>query len=54
MALGSVFAATGLLTAAFSTKLWHYFITQGVLPGLANGLMFPMVSLNVVYFGPRS
>ncbi|KIO32686.1 hypothetical protein M407DRAFT_66305 [Tulasnella calospora MUT 4182] len=41
--VGSVVAVIGLLTAAFSTQLWHFFITQGVIPGLSNGLMFPMI-----------
>ncbi|KAG8951096.1 hypothetical protein FRC04_006755 [Tulasnella sp. 424] len=41
--VGSVIAVVGLLTAAFSTELWHFFITQGVIPGLSNGLMFPMI-----------
>ncbi|KAG8974310.1 hypothetical protein FRC05_007616 [Tulasnella sp. 425] len=29
IAVGSVIAVIGLLTAAFSTQLWHFFITQG-------------------------
>ncbi|KAG8922166.1 hypothetical protein FRC01_014383, partial [Tulasnella sp. 417] len=41
--VGSVMAVIGLVTAAFSTQLWHFFITQGVIAGLANGLMFPMI-----------
>ncbi|KAG8951099.1 hypothetical protein FRC04_006758 [Tulasnella sp. 424] len=43
IAVGSVTAVIGLLTAAFSTELWQLFITQGVIPGLSAGLMFPMI-----------
>ncbi|KAG9018286.1 hypothetical protein FRB90_011616 [Tulasnella sp. 427] len=41
--VGSVIAVIGLLTAAFSTELWQFFITQGIIPGLSNGIMFPMI-----------
>ncbi|KAG8951100.1 hypothetical protein FRC04_006759 [Tulasnella sp. 424] len=44
IAVGSVIAVIGLLTAAFSTQLWHFFITQGVFPGLASGIMFPLIA----------
>ncbi|KAG9000239.1 hypothetical protein FRB93_012779 [Tulasnella sp. JGI-2019a] len=40
---GSIISCLGLLCTAFATTLWQHFITQGVLPGLAVGLMFPMV-----------
>ncbi|KAG8741169.1 hypothetical protein FRC10_003214 [Ceratobasidium sp. 414] len=39
--LGSTQGA--LLGAAFSTKLWQFFLTQGVLQGFATGLCFPFV-----------
>ncbi|KAG8992291.1 hypothetical protein FRB94_011223 [Tulasnella sp. JGI-2019a] len=40
---GSIISCLGLLFAAFPTTLWQHFITQGILPGLAVGLMYPMV-----------
>ncbi|KAG8981353.1 hypothetical protein FRB94_011219 [Tulasnella sp. JGI-2019a] len=41
--VGSILACLGLLFSAFATTLWQYLITQGLLLGLAAGLMFPMV-----------
>ncbi|KAG8905735.1 hypothetical protein FRB99_008372 [Tulasnella sp. 403] len=41
--IGSVTSCIGLLSAAFSTKLWQFFITQGLIPGLSNGMIFPMI-----------
>ncbi|KAG8697162.1 hypothetical protein FRC09_008032 [Ceratobasidium sp. 395] len=38
-----VCSVTQLIGAAFSTKLWHFFLTQGVLQGLATGLCFPFI-----------
>ncbi|CAE6471599.1 unnamed protein product [Rhizoctonia solani] len=32
-----------LLGAAFGSKLWHFFLAQGILQGLATGLCFPFV-----------
>ncbi|KAG8922165.1 hypothetical protein FRC01_014382 [Tulasnella sp. 417] len=49
--IGSVIAVIGFLTAAFSTQLWHFFITQGVIPGIGSGLMLPMlVSYPAMWF----
>ncbi|KAG8842704.1 hypothetical protein FRB96_004822 [Tulasnella sp. 330] len=41
---GSILSCIGLLSAAFSTTLWQHFITQGLIPGLACGIMFPMIA----------
>ncbi|ELU40903.1 MFS_1 domain-containing protein [Rhizoctonia solani AG-1 IA] len=42
--MGIISADTSqLIGAAFSSKLWHFFLTQGVLQGLATGLCFPFV-----------
>ncbi|CAE6443336.1 unnamed protein product [Rhizoctonia solani] len=38
-----VCSVSQLIGAAFSSKLWHFFLTQGVLQGLATGLCFPFV-----------
>ncbi|KAG8935593.1 hypothetical protein FRC02_007521 [Tulasnella sp. 418] len=43
IAIGSFLACLSFLTAAFSTKLWHFFITQGLLPGLSNGFVWPII-----------
>ncbi|CAE7189202.1 unnamed protein product [Rhizoctonia solani] len=32
-----------LIGAAFGSKLWHFFLAQGILQGLATGLCFPFV-----------
>ncbi|KAH3686415.1 hypothetical protein WICPIJ_002594 [Wickerhamomyces pijperi] len=44
--IGSVFQLAGLLLAAFSTKLWQIYLTQGVLVGL--GLAFVAVPSNAL------
>jgi hypothetical protein len=31
-----------MLGVAFSTKLWHFMITQGVMQGIASGFIFPI------------
>ena len=42
MTLGTVFLASGQITAGFATKIWELFLTQGIL--FALGLGFIMVS----------
>ncbi|KAH3686093.1 hypothetical protein WICPIJ_002930 [Wickerhamomyces pijperi] len=46
IAIGSVFQLAGFLLAAFSTKLWQIYLTQGVLVGL--GLAFIAVPSNAL------
>ncbi|KAG9000655.1 hypothetical protein FRB94_005308 [Tulasnella sp. JGI-2019a] len=41
---GSIISCLGVLFAAFSNTLWQHFITQGVIPGLAVGIVFPMIA----------
>ncbi|KAI0724670.1 major facilitator superfamily domain-containing protein [Fomitopsis betulina] len=43
LALGAVFWLAGMLGSAFCTELWQFFITQGLLQGIANALIFPLV-----------
>ncbi|KAI0920640.1 hypothetical protein AcW1_002325 [Taiwanofungus camphoratus] len=43
LAAGGVFWFTGMLASAFCTKLWQFFITQGLLEGIAAALIFPLV-----------
>ncbi|KAH9837775.1 major facilitator superfamily domain-containing protein [Rhodofomes roseus] len=40
---GAVFWLAGMLGSAFCTELWQFFITQGLLQGIANALIFPLV-----------
>ncbi|KAH8092196.1 major facilitator superfamily domain-containing protein [Cristinia sonorae] len=40
---GSVIWMAGILGSAFSTKLWHFFLTQGVLQGISCAMVFPIV-----------
>ncbi|KZT64205.1 hypothetical protein DAEQUDRAFT_48161 [Daedalea quercina L-15889] len=39
----SIFWLAGMLGSAFCTELWQFFITQGVLQGIDNALIFPLV-----------
>ncbi|KAG8931847.1 hypothetical protein FRC02_002034 [Tulasnella sp. 418] len=43
IALGSCISIAATLGAAFSTKLWQFIITQGILQGLCIGMVFPMI-----------
>ncbi|KAH9922209.1 major facilitator superfamily domain-containing protein [Fomitopsis serialis] len=43
LALGAIFWLAGMLGSAFCTELWQFFITQGLLQGIANALIFPLV-----------
>ncbi|EJT99712.1 FAD/NADP-binding domain-containing protein [Dacryopinax primogenitus] len=40
---GTIFAFLAMICAAFSTELWQFFLTQGVLQGLAIGCIHPVV-----------
>lgn len=40
MSLGIVLEVGSLVAASFSTKIWHLFLTQGVLFGLGMGALF--------------
>ncbi|KAK3187171.1 hypothetical protein K4F52_004075 [Lecanicillium sp. MT-2017a] len=54
MFLGCVFEAASLICASFATKMWHLFLTQGVLFGFGMGLMFvPSVSIVPQWFTTR-
>ncbi|CAL1698356.1 unnamed protein product [Somion occarium] len=43
LAVGAVFWVASMVGTAFSTKLWHFFITQGILQGTACALVFPLI-----------
>ncbi|KZT03256.1 MFS general substrate transporter [Laetiporus sulphureus 93-53] len=43
LALGAMFWLAGMLGSAFCTQLWHFFITQGILQGISNAFVFPLV-----------
>jgi len=40
--LGCVLWVVAMLGIAFSTKLWHLMLTQGVMHGIAAGFIFPV------------
>lgn len=40
---GAIFWLAGMLGSAFCTTLWQFFITQGLLQGLSNALLFPLI-----------
>lgn len=41
--VGAVFWTAGMLGSAFCTELWQFFITQGLLQGIACALIFPLI-----------
>jgi len=40
--IGCVLWVATMLGVAFSTKLWHFMLTQGVMQGIAGGFVFPV------------
>jgi len=40
--VGCVLWVVTMLGIAFSTKLWHFMLTQGVMHGIAAGFIFPV------------
>jgi len=42
VALGGLFSFAGLLLSSFATKIWHLYITFGLLVGIGHALMFPV------------
>ncbi|KAF8315009.1 MFS general substrate transporter [Clavulina sp. PMI_390] len=42
--LGSVISFIQWFSSAWCTQLWQFFLTQGLLQGLANGILFPTVA----------
>ncbi|KAI9329903.1 major facilitator superfamily domain-containing protein [Zopfochytrium polystomum] len=52
--IGTLILFLGLILASFSSKVWHLFLTQGVLFGLgASIIYFPAVSVPPQYFSKR-
>jgi MFS family permease len=45
--IGCILWIATMLGIAFSTKLWHFMLTQGVMQGIASGFIFP-VCVNVI------
>ncbi|KAJ5143030.1 uncharacterized protein N7515_001817 [Penicillium bovifimosum] len=51
IAFGCLFQVAGALGTSFGTKLWHFWLAQGVASGIGHGLVFsPMISLYATYF----
>jgi len=40
--VGCILWVITMLGIAFSTKLWHFMLTQGVMQGIATGFIFPV------------
>ena len=40
--IGCILWIVTMLGTAFSTKLWHFMLTQGVMQGVASGFIFPV------------
>ncbi|KAI7891270.1 major facilitator superfamily domain-containing protein [Mucor mucedo] len=54
MAIGTVFSPLALILASFATELWHVYLSQGVLFGLASAFVFsPSVTLPSQWFTSR-
>ncbi|KAJ5543102.1 hypothetical protein N7461_009105 [Penicillium sp. DV-2018c] len=54
IALGCLFQVAGALGTSFGTKLWHFWLAQGVTSGIGHGLVFsPMISLYATYFSSK-
>lgn len=54
IALGCLFQVAGALGTSFGTKLWHFWLAQGIVSGIGHGLVFsPMISLYATYFSSR-
>ncbi|KAL6704491.1 hypothetical protein ACN47E_008120 [Coniothyrium glycines] len=48
---GMILAALGMFMTSLCTKYWHFFLAQGLLNGLGNGMQFsPTLSLVTTYF----
>ncbi|QQK39970.1 Monocarboxylate transporter, putative [Penicillium digitatum] len=54
IALGCLFQVAGALATSFGTKLWHFWLAQGIVSGIGHGLVFsPMISLYATYFSSK-
>ena len=40
--IGCILWVFTMLGIAFSTRLWHFMLTQGVMQGIASGFIFPV------------
>ena len=48
---GMIIAALGMFMTSLSTKYWQFFLAQGIMNGLGNGMQFaPALSLITTYF----
>ena len=51
IAFGCFFQVLGAFTTSFGTKIWHFWLSQGICSGIGHGLVFsPMISLYSTYF----
>ena len=48
IAVGCVLWIATMLGIAFSTKLWHFVLTQGVMQGIAGGFVLPVCVCTVL------
>lgn len=49
--IGTIIIALGLILASFSSELWHFIVTQGIITGIGSSIAyFPAVSAPAYYF----
>ena len=54
MILGSLLLASGFISASFSTKIWHLYLSQGVLVGAGVGFVsIPCIAILPQWFDKR-
>lgn len=54
MVIGTVFVPVSLILASFATQLWHIYLSQGILYGMAAAFVFsPSVTLPSQWFTAR-
>lgn len=54
MAIGTIACPLSLILASFATQLWHIYLSQGVMFGIASALVFcPSVTLPAQWFTVR-
>ncbi|KAI0354277.1 MFS general substrate transporter [Trametes cingulata] len=43
LAAGGILWTLSMLASVFATQLWHYFVIMGLIQGLANALVYPLI-----------
>jgi nitrate/nitrite transporter NarK len=54
MCMGILFQSTGFISASFATRIWHLYLTQGILVGLGVGFAYiPSIAILSQWFHRR-